>query len=116
MDCGLVGSGIRRVSDQTRSRRCACAIPESMTFGTVSREQRSECSHLWLSGSDLPRSPDGVRAAKLPVVVGRVATMSGARTSLFVPDLDRLFVVARSGPFGFVPLQRSRSSSLRPER
>ncbi len=33
--------------------------------------------------------------------VGRVATMSGARTSLFVPDLDRLFVAARSGLLGF---------------
>jgi len=27
-------------------------------------------------------------------------TASGARTSLFVPDLDRLFVAARAGFFG----------------
>jgi hypothetical protein len=27
-------------------------------------------------------------------------TASGARTSLFVPDLDRLFVAARAGYFG----------------
>ncbi len=30
----------------------------------------------------------------------RVATRSGARTSLFVPELDRLFVAARAGTFG----------------
>jgi hypothetical protein len=30
-----------------------------------------------------------------------VKTASGARTSLFVPDLDRLFVAARAGYFGF---------------
>ena len=29
-----------------------------------------------------------------------VRTSSGARTSLFVPDLNRLFVAARAGPFG----------------
>jgi hypothetical protein len=28
-------------------------------------------------------------------------TAAGARTSLFVPDLDRLFVAARAGFFGF---------------
>jgi len=31
---------------------------------------------------------------------GRVSTASGARTSLFVPELDRLFVAARAGFFG----------------
>jgi hypothetical protein len=31
---------------------------------------------------------------------GRVRTASGARTSLFVPELDRLFVAARAGFFG----------------
>jgi len=29
--------------------------------------------------------------------VARVPTVSGARTSLFVPELDRLFVAARAG-------------------
>jgi len=29
--------------------------------------------------------------------VGRVPTASGARTSLFVPELDRLFVAVRGG-------------------
>jgi len=29
--------------------------------------------------------------------IGRIRTRSGARTSLFVPELDRLFVVARAG-------------------
>jgi len=29
-----------------------------------------------------------------------VKTASGARTSLFVPDLDRLYVAARAGFFG----------------
>jgi hypothetical protein len=29
-----------------------------------------------------------------------IKTASGARTSLFVPDLDRLFVAARAGFFG----------------
>jgi hypothetical protein len=32
--------------------------------------------------------------------VGSVKTASGARTSLFVPELDRLFVAARAGFFG----------------
>jgi hypothetical protein len=32
--------------------------------------------------------------------LGRVRTASGARTSLFVPALDRLFVAARAGFFG----------------
>jgi hypothetical protein len=31
---------------------------------------------------------------------GRVKTASGARTSLFVPELDRLFVAARAGFLG----------------
>lgn len=33
--------------------------------------------------------------------LGQVKTASGARTSLFVPELDRLFVAARAGFFGF---------------
>ena len=33
--------------------------------------------------------------------VSRIVTTAGARTSLFVPDLDRLFVAARSGLLGF---------------
>lgn len=37
---------------------------------------------------------DGVRS------LGRTATRSGARTGLFVPELDRLFVAARAGPLG----------------
>jgi DNA-binding beta-propeller fold protein YncE len=32
--------------------------------------------------------------------IGRIATSSGARTSLFVPELDRLFVAARAGLLG----------------
>jgi hypothetical protein len=40
------------------------------------------------------RGPDGFRRA------GRVATSSGARTSLFVPELDRLFVAVRAGWLG----------------
>jgi DNA-binding beta-propeller fold protein YncE len=39
----------------------------------------------------MERSAQGFRAA------GRVPTSGGARTSLFVPDLDRLFVAARAG-------------------
>jgi hypothetical protein len=35
--------------------------------------------------------------------VGQVKTASGARTSLFVPTLDRLFVAARAGFFGLGP-------------
>jgi hypothetical protein len=31
---------------------------------------------------------------------GRIATRSGARTSLFVPEIDRLFVAARASPLG----------------
>jgi YVTN family beta-propeller protein len=32
--------------------------------------------------------------------IGRIATSDGARTSIFVPELDRLFVAARAGTFG----------------
>ena len=32
--------------------------------------------------------------------LGRVATRSGGRTSLFVPELDRLFVAERAGILG----------------
>jgi hypothetical protein len=32
--------------------------------------------------------------------MGKIETASGARTSLFVPELDRLFVAARAGFFG----------------
>jgi hypothetical protein len=31
---------------------------------------------------------------------GRIRTAPGARTSLFVPELDRLFVARRAGPAG----------------
>ncbi|ASG24858.1 hypothetical protein Y958_26615 [Nitrospirillum viridazoti CBAmc] len=40
------------------------------------------------------RTPDGL------VHRDRIKTASGARTSLFVPELDRLFVAARAGWFG----------------
>jgi hypothetical protein len=40
------------------------------------------------------RSRDGLRIA------GHVTTSSGTRTSLFVPELDRLFVAARAGRLG----------------
>ena len=33
-------------------------------------------------------------------LLARIRTQSGARTSLFVPELDRLFVAARAGPLG----------------
>jgi hypothetical protein len=32
--------------------------------------------------------------------MARVPTFSGARTSLFVPEMDRLFVAARAGLLG----------------
>jgi hypothetical protein len=34
-------------------------------------------------------------------MLSRIKTMPGARTSLFVPELDRLFVAARAGFLGF---------------
>jgi hypothetical protein len=37
---------------------------------------------------------------KAATEIGRVETKSGARTSLFVPELDRLFVAARAGLLG----------------
>jgi hypothetical protein len=37
------------------------------------------------------RSSDGIQS------IGRVATSSGAWTSLFAPELDRLFVAASTG-------------------
>jgi hypothetical protein len=36
----------------------------------------------------------------MPRRIARVPTSSGARTSLYVPELDRLFVAARSGLLG----------------
>ncbi len=41
------------------------------------------------------KAPDGYRA------IGRVETKRGARTSLFVPEVDQLFVAARAGLFGY---------------
>ncbi len=38
-----------------------------------------------------------VAPGAMPVSLGRVATRSSARTGLFVPDLDRLYVAARAG-------------------
>lgn len=40
------------------------------------------------------RQPDGIRR------LGRITTPSGARTSLFVPELDRLYVARRAGLVG----------------
>jgi YVTN family beta-propeller protein len=40
------------------------------------------------------RQPDGIRR------LGRIKTSSGARTSLFVPELDRLYVAQRAGLIG----------------
>ncbi|MER8612628.1 hypothetical protein [Mesorhizobium sp. M0435] len=42
----------------------------------------------------MQRSPEGIGLA------GRVVTSSGARTSLFMPELDRLFVAVRAGWLG----------------
>jgi hypothetical protein len=44
--------------------------------------------------------------------LARVKTSSGARTSLFVPELDRLFVAARAGVSG----SHAAILVLRPER
>ncbi len=43
----------------------------------------------------LQQAPTGYRR------LSRIKTASGARTSLFVPELDRLFVAARAGFLGF---------------
>lgn len=43
---------------------------------------------------------DVFKAGSTPVHLSRIATMSGARTSLFVPELDRLFVAERAGLLG----------------
>ncbi|MES0041870.1 hypothetical protein [Mesorhizobium sp. M0091] len=63
------------------------------------------------------RSPKGL------VPVERVATSSGARTSLFAPELDRLFVAARAGWLGsgaaileFRPSPSCRSGIGRPSQ
>ena len=42
----------------------------------------------------LQQEEEGLRS------IGRIKTASGARTSLFVPEVDRLFVAARAGFFG----------------
>jgi len=43
---------------------------------------------------------DVFKAGSTPARLARIATVSGARTSLFVPELDRLFVAERAGLMG----------------
>lgn len=43
---------------------------------------------------------DVFKAGSMPIRLARIATVSGARTSLFVPELDRLFVAERAGILG----------------
>jgi hypothetical protein len=51
----------------------------------------------FLSGVDSEGAVDVVqRQGNTFQELGRVPTVSGARTSLFVPDLDRLFVAVRA--------------------
>lgn len=59
-----------------------------------SRRQRIYVSCGAGSVDVFQQGPTGYR------LLSRVTTSSGARTSLFVPELDRLFVAARAGYFG----------------
>ena len=47
-----------------------------------------------------PEATGGGSRPTQPHRIGRVATAVGARTGLFVSELDRLFVAARAGPAG----------------
>jgi hypothetical protein len=70
----------------------SCGDADDVFFDTKRRRIYVSCGEgsvaVW------QKEADGYRR------LSSVRTSAGARTSLFVPDLDRLFVAARAGFFG----------------
>ena len=69
-----------------------CGDADDVFFDTKRRRLYVSCGE----GSVDVLQQDGSTYRRLNLL----KTASGARTSLFVPDLDRLFVAARAGFFG----------------
>ena len=70
----------------------ACGDADDVFFDARRARIYVSCGAGEIAGFQL----DGATYRRLP----RVATESGARTSLFVPDLDRLFLAVRAGLLG----------------
>lgn len=79
-------SGLSKASIAT------CGDADDVFFDTKRRRIYLSCGEG--SVDVLRQDTSGYRS------IGRIETASGARTSLFVPELDRLFVAARAGFFG----------------
>ncbi|MDG3439154.1 YncE family protein [Nitrospirillum amazonense] len=69
-----------------------CGDTDDIFFDAVRSRYYVSCGEGAVDVID--RTPEGL------VHHDRIRTVSGARTSLFVPELDRLFVAARAGWFG----------------
>jgi DNA-binding beta-propeller fold protein YncE len=79
-------------SGEVRARLPACGDADDVFFDNRRQRIYVSCGAGMVDGFEAEAS--GYRP------LGQVATASGARTSLFVPALDRLFVAVRAGAFG----------------
>jgi len=77
---------------EVRTRLPACGDADDLFFDDKRKRLYVSCGAGTVDV--LEAGPSGYRP------LGQVATSSGARTSLFVPALDRLFVAVRAGTFG----------------
>ena len=83
---------IDRASGHEISRNNACGDADDVFFDARRQRYYVSCGEGVVDTFDV--AGGGVKA------LAPVATSSGARTSLFVPELDRLFVAARAGLLG----------------
>jgi YVTN family beta-propeller protein len=97
-DTGMVATGFRspatlalfdRARGQMVSRIASCGDADDIYFDTKRRRYYVSCGAGRIDIFAL--SDDALQS------LGRVPTSWGARTSLFVPELDRLFLAARAG-------------------
>jgi DNA-binding beta-propeller fold protein YncE len=82
----------RPASGEIAATTATCGDADDVFFDARRRRFYVSCGE----GAVAVLGWDGTTASEL----GRIATASGARTSLFVPQLDRLFVAARAGWLG----------------
>ncbi len=78
-------------SGRVRADIATCGDADDLFFDDKSRRIYVSCG----SGAI-----DVVQTQPTYASVGLVATRAGARTSLFVPEIDRLFVAVRAGSLG----------------
>jgi DNA-binding beta-propeller fold protein YncE len=79
-------------SGSVRQSLPTCGDADDVFFDSTRRRIYVSCGEGVVDV--LQQEPAGYRQ------LGRIRTASGARTSLFVPELDRLFVAVRAGFFG----------------